>query len=324
MHAWKTMNSINDEIIKALKQKTPEKENTVNLLMDMIPLGREAAYRRLRGEIPFTLDEAVTICQAMNISIDQLVGVKQSDSYVFFLNAIYSNSPTNEYYKMLYQTAKAVSHIKKDPEAIGYRASRSLPEDFYYKYDLLAKVYLYIVSYQLYPRAIPQKLADHELPIKVRDAQKEAIGELRDINSILILNRHMILDYIEIVKYFYDLGVISDEEIAQIKIELHQMLDDIENTASIGKSVTGKKLDIYLSHISFDCTYTYISGSGKTACSIGLYCIDHLSCANPVICENQKMWIKSLKRFSTLISVSGELQRNEYFQQQREIIDKYL
>ena len=33
-----------------------------------------------------------------------------------------------------------------------------------------------------------------------------------------------------------------------------------------------------------------------------------------------KEWIQSLKKFSTMISESGEMQRIQFFQQQREII----
>ena len=39
------------------------------------------------------------------------------------------------------------------------------------------------------------------------------------------------------------------------------------------------------------------------------------------IFRSLKEWIQSLKKFSTLISESGEMQRIQFFKQQREIID---
>ena len=147
---------------------------------------------------------------------------------------------------------------------------------------------------------------------------------MQSIDSIMILDRHVFQDYLEIVKYFQGLGMVQKEDIAIIKRDMLLLLNDLERCASTGLSLRGKKLDMYISHISFDCSYTYLEGSHYQACSVGIYCIDHLSCDNAKICEKHKNWIKSLIRFSTLISVSGELQRNEYFSKQREQVNSML
>ena len=39
------------------------------------------------------------------------------------------------------------------------------------------------------------------------------------------------------------------------------------------------------------------------------------------VCRDLKEWIQSLKRYSTLISQSGEIQRMIFFTKQREIVD---
>ena len=86
---------MNAELINILKKRTSEKQNTVDLLMDIVSIGKEAAYRRLRGEIPFTLEEAVSICSRLNVSLDVLAGTKQEDIYAFYSNAVFSNKPMN-------------------------------------------------------------------------------------------------------------------------------------------------------------------------------------------------------------------------------------
>lgn len=40
-------------IIEAVKTKLPQKDNLANTLMDILYIGKEATYRRLRGEVPF-------------------------------------------------------------------------------------------------------------------------------------------------------------------------------------------------------------------------------------------------------------------------------
>jgi hypothetical protein len=318
------MSIISKELINLLKEKTPEKGQAVNLLMDTIPLGKEAAYRRLRGEIPFSLEEAVAICRKLNVSLDALAGMKNSDIYGFYTNAIVSDEPMLGYNKMLRQIVDTIGYLKEVPGSISYRASAALPLEFVFKYDSLSQMYIRILFYQLYLLTTPKSLIDIEIPADVSAVQKEVASVMHDIDGMLILDRHIFKEFIEIVKYFYGLGMLTDEIVAAIKRDLHLMLNDLERCASTGLSLHDKKLDIYISQISFDCTYTYIEGRDIKACSVGVYCIDHLSSDNPQICERHKIWIKSLVRFSTLISISGELQRNEYFSAQREVVDAML
>lgn len=59
-------NELNTSLIEAVKEKLPLKENLANLLIDTLYIGKEAIYRRLRGEVPFTLEEAALISSVAN------------------------------------------------------------------------------------------------------------------------------------------------------------------------------------------------------------------------------------------------------------------
>lgn len=47
------MNELNTNLIEAAKEKFPAKGQLANILMDTLYMGKEAIYRRLRGEVPF-------------------------------------------------------------------------------------------------------------------------------------------------------------------------------------------------------------------------------------------------------------------------------
>lgn len=319
------MSQINDVLINALKKKTPEKDTTVNLLTDIIPISKEAAYRRLRGEIPFTLEEAITVCKSLNISLDMLIGIRHNDNYVFHLNAIFAKEPIQEYCKMLTDISKGVQYvINRDPEAISYRAYKSLPLEYVYKYKSLAKAYIYVLFYQLHLELTPKELQEIPIPDKIFSMQQEISQVMHNIDSMIILGKHVFLDYIEIIQYFQGLGTITEEEINQIKNDLLLMIDDLEHCATLGTTLNNKKLDMYISNISFDCNYTYLRGADYETCSVGVYCLDHISCLRPSVSKIHKVWIESLTRFSTLISVSGESVRNEFFHKQREYVNTML
>lgn len=316
------MNRINDELIQILRKNTPSKENTVDLLIQIMPMGKEAAYRRLRGEIPFTLEEAATICNTFKTSLDTICGRKLGNTYDFHLNAIFSKDPMHEYSSMLHDMKVGVEKISEDPESYSYRAYRALPVEFFLKYDSLSKIYIYILFYQLYAGEVPGKLKDIYIPQKIFTAQQATALSMQNIKATLIMDKNIFSDFISIVKYFNDMDMLLENDYEQIKEDLHNIMDDLERCAASGQTLTNKQLDMYVSSISFDATYSYIEGAGIKSCSTSLYCIDHLSCENDEVTENHKLWIKSLIRFSTQISVSGELQRTEYFSTQRKAIDE--
>ena len=54
-------NQLNDELVSAIRNSVSDDMNIANLLMDILSIGKEAVYRRLRGDVPFTFDEVSKI-----------------------------------------------------------------------------------------------------------------------------------------------------------------------------------------------------------------------------------------------------------------------
>lgn len=88
-----------------------------------------------------------------------------------------------------------------------------------------------------------------------------------------------------------------------------------------GKSEMGNDVKIYISNINFEATYSYLDTSTIQLSLIRIYSINSISTQDSEMFRGLKEWIQSLKKFSTLISESGEMQRIQFFKQQREFID---
>lgn len=54
-----TKNYIVKELINEMKERIPPGHNLANYLTDTLYMGKEAVYRRLRGEVAFTFDGGV-------------------------------------------------------------------------------------------------------------------------------------------------------------------------------------------------------------------------------------------------------------------------
>lgn len=110
-------NELNTSLIEAVKEKLPLKENLANLLIDTLYIGKEAIYRRLRGEVPFTLEEAALISRKLGVSLDNVIGVCFSSNAVFDLNVVDHEDPFETYYSLLKKYVNVLHALQNDPSS---------------------------------------------------------------------------------------------------------------------------------------------------------------------------------------------------------------
>lgn len=314
-------NELNTTLIEAIRDKLPTKANLANTLMDILYLGREAIYRRLRGEVPFTLAEAAVISRKMGVSLDNIVGVSFSNNAVFDMNVVHHENPFDTYYSIIDKYVQMSQVLKEDPASEMGTSSNIIPQTLSFNHDILSKFRLFKWMYQN-DNIKCKHFEELELPQKLLDKQKEFVNLSQHIHSNdyiwdSMIFQHMVND----VQYFSDIHLISDEDKKQIKEDLLVLTDELENLASKGKSKTGNDIRIYISSINFEATYSYILASSFQVSMIRVYAINSITTQDPAMFNSLKEWIQSLKKFSTMISESGEMQRILFFKQQRQIIE---
>lgn len=105
-------NYIVNELIAAMKERIPRGINLANYLTDALCMGKEAVYRRLRGEVAFTFDEIAMISCKLGISIDQIIGNHQSNRVTFDLNLLHSPDPLESYYEIIERYLRIFNYVK--------------------------------------------------------------------------------------------------------------------------------------------------------------------------------------------------------------------
>ena len=142
------MNELNTNLIEAAKEKFPAKGQLANILMDTLYMGKEAIYRRLRGEVPFTFQEAAIISKELGISLDRIAGVSFSNNAMFDINVVDHGNPFETYYDFLNKHVKLFHTLREDPNASLGTASNVIPQTLYLKHELLAKFRFFKWMYQ--------------------------------------------------------------------------------------------------------------------------------------------------------------------------------
>ncbi|MCC8143876.1 MAG: hypothetical protein LIO97_08295 [Tannerellaceae bacterium] len=89
------------ELSTAIQKRVPDRPKLVNMLMEILFLEREAVYRRLRGKVPFTFAEVVTITRKFYLSLDEIIQMGDSKSRPFISQDITHNDPQASAYSMM-------------------------------------------------------------------------------------------------------------------------------------------------------------------------------------------------------------------------------
>ena len=314
-------NKLNEGLIEAIKEKIPANSNIANVLMDNLFIGREAVYRRLRGEVPFTLTEAAIISRKLGVSLDKMIGVSFKENTVFDMNVVHHSNPFETYYDIINKYTELLKSIEDDPISELATSSNTIPQTLYLKHDILSKFRLFKWMYQNENIGC-KHFDDLEIPAKLQDIQKDFVNAAEQIHSTsFIWDSNIFSHIVNDLEYFSSIQLISDKARQEIKEELLLLLDELENFARKGKFESDNEVNIYISNINFEATYSYVESSNVHLSMIRVYAINSITTQDIEMCKSLKEWIQSLKKFSTLISVSGELQRIQFFQKQREIID---
>ena len=80
------VNALNAALIGAVLENTPKNSNPAATVAEILNIGREAAYRRMRGEVPFTFGEAALVAARLSFSLDRIMGTDDPDCVLFRLD----------------------------------------------------------------------------------------------------------------------------------------------------------------------------------------------------------------------------------------------
>lgn len=325
--------AIHEEFVKAIKQSVLEKDvaimkfekdRIVSIISDVLCLGREAVYRRLRGDVKFSLEEISQLALELDISIDALIGQKDNQRSVIEMNLI---EPKADFVESYHRKIKEYSLLwkkiaQKDNNASIISAFNKLPYIFYLHFENIAKFRLFKWAYQM---RLIRDISFEEMDIskELVQAQVNFILEIQKVkDTSLILGPSVFLSFINDVNYFYNLGLIDKNNVLNIKHELNELLSEMEKLSIFGMYNSSKTdVRLYISNLEIDSTYILFKYNNFHYSHVNVYDLGGIESQNKKLCESHVMWINSLKRYSTLITQSNEIERYHFFQEQRQSIN---
>lgn len=314
----------NTALIRAIHAHTPPDSTPASVLMDVLNIGREAAYRRMRGEVRFTFGEASALSAHLRFSLDGLTGSSVGGNALFSLAFTEFDASLDLYNGILGQNIRFFREIASDPTAVFASAVNSIPAEYYLKYENLTRFKLFKSLYQ-------HEMGDVSVPT-FEELQLSASlrrNALEYVQSVqLVAQSHVIFDesafmhWVNAIRAFRAMHLISDQSVVLLREELFELVKDFEKMAGEGEYENGNKVNFYLSEVDLEASYAYISSERYKVAGIALFSLNSMHTFDPMMYEYVKKWVRNQRRFASLISGTGELSRIHHFKRQREIIGR--
>lgn len=309
-----------DVFVDAIRDVLKDDANgmIVTRLAQILPLGKEAIYRRLNGVVNFSLTEAVLVAKSLNLSLDKIFLGMDDSRASFNLNLINTDNPAWNYPNILSGYIQMFDKITKMDQTSLRSAYNVMPYSFILNHSQMSRFHLYKWLYLV--KAIDQHItfSEYRVPENLLYLQRRFKEKYQSIHtSSIIIARDIFVNFAEDILLFFELDLINEEEKDMLKRDLFEIIKTIESIATTGYYSTGKEVSIYLANINFDASYTHFEIEGLEIAHFRVFSINGIESTNSEICKQSKMWIDSLQHYSTSITRSDNMHRSLYFEEQR-------
>jgi hypothetical protein len=313
-----------DGFLETIEEQFPKKSQLTDALMNLLSLEREAVYRRLRKEVMFTVFEVATIAREWNISLDTAISsIPEGGDPAFRLKLLKCVNPTKRDLKMMKNFVESFSTLKDDPKAEYIEVCNMLPRALFSAFPQLAKYYTFTWMYRYGGDKISTSFSQLDISPKMRAfeiAHFEALIQVANVH--FIWDAQMIHYLINELKYYISIYLITPEEIALIKRDIHAFLDYMEDVTIVGHFPNkNNKVYLYISRTNIDTGYACYCSDKIKASKIRTF-VMNVTVSNDVRLFNDlRKWLHLKKRAAVQISATDEKQRIEFFKKQRELVD---
>lgn len=316
-------NKLKEVLIKKILENIPANVKPVNYLNSVLDLGRESAYRRLNGQIDFSLAEIIKLSTQLNFSLNEIHSEYNTKlaAFDFYKNRLIS--PEQSFRSMLQSFYDRMITVFNAKEKHTDMAVNRLLGSFVLSYSHLCKFVYYKWIHQFDKVPLNYYYKDLEVSDNILNLAQQGSYYQQRLSKTIILDENILYNTIQEIKYYHDRELINKEEAALIKNDLISLLERMESILNTGKNHVGAKWEVYLCSINVCSNASCLNYDGKVSSSFWIHSDGAINTSNRQIYSLQKEWMESLKKYSTLITQSNQKMQAEFLNQQYKYLEEF-
>jgi hypothetical protein len=299
-----------------IRDVLPSSVSLVNEVADLLNVSTDSAYRRMRGETPLSVDEALTLSAHFQVNFD--FNVQETSNVTFNYNSLGGSEGFKQYLQDILFDLQQLAKV--DDSELFYTAV-DVPIVHNFKYPALSafKIFYWlkaVLNETMYDTA---KFSRHIINDELKHLGEAIYKAYSKINSTEIWNSTTVNGTLSQIEFYWDAGLFETKADALLVCEdFEKQLKNIEkqaekNSKNIEEPESTNNFKLYISDIEIGNNSILTRKGNITTAYLSFHTFNKLVTMNPAYCEATQNWINNMIRKSTLISGVSEKQRYKFF-----------
>jgi len=322
---------LQQELFNQLKRTLPAHLSLADELCGLLDMSADSVYRRIRGEKPITLSELKQICEHYHLSLDQLLQLK-NDSVLFQAPGIMNGYPSFTGY--MQEMLAQFRHFNSFKQGDIYYLCKDAPFWYFYLFPEMAsfKTFFWCKTINNEPALADALFSLDEYSFSdCFSLGQQILAEHNRLNTVELWNLESLNSSINQMAYYRDAGMFkSREDLLAVADSFIRMLDHLQAQAVQGrKFMPGGgparpmgSIQFYINELILGNNTILVNLDGNMTSMITY------SVFNYLMTQDERFSVKAFETFntllsrSTLVSGSGEKDRNRFFNTLRDKINQ--
>lgn len=315
-------------LIQNIKRHILPHENVAERIAKILDIKIEGAYRRLRGDTPFSLPDALCLINELGISIDELV---TNTKQIHFKTYLLCTNPyqIEDYLKDILARFKKLDRV---PQSNTTNVCEDLPffRQFGYPNLTAFKLFYWQEAVLKNPAYDYKKYNPNEVSKNLRNLANQVYNAYLKTESTEIWTVQTIVKTYQQIDYYLACGMFNNIEYLQaIYTDLEKLLDDLIADAAVGFKLsadkkTQGKFSLYWSELSLDNNSIFLETNKPRYLALGSYSFNSIQTLDHAMLEDYQYWLKSILNKSTKISGQSEKFRYQFYLKIKKSMDQLV
>ncbi len=304
-----------------LKNVVPANISMVDEIADILNIGYDSVYRRIRGEKPVTLGELKILCDRYQVSLDQVLQLK-NDSIVFQAPGINNDI---DFSSFLTGIIKEFKYFNSFASKSIFYLCKDLPIWHFFLFPEIAafKIFCWMKTIQNNPDYQNRMFSLENFSFDgLYTTGQQILNEYNAIHTIELWGYETVNSTINQIQYYRDAKMFSKSEDFKLVIRsLNQMLDHLKSEAEVGlkfmpgSSSSNSKVNysLYINEVLLGNNTTLVNLDDTLHCYINYNGLNYFKTRDTRFTSRSMHHFNTLVSRSTHISGTGEKYRNKYF-----------
>ncbi len=319
-------------LFQMIKDKLLPNVSLVHEIGELLGLSYDSAYRRIRLEKDLTIDELYKLSKHYGISVDVLFGVKSNNILFNYLPLEPGKFGLTEWFATISEDIKRIAQCKekkiiyaaKDPPFFHYF---QFPEIAAFKMFFWQKTLLQVPEYE--DRLFNLKDVNPE----IFNAGKHVMSVSTKIPTIEIWNEDTFNMTLRQIEYYWVSGFISNkDDVLNLCDKLIKWIRHTQKQAELGyKFIFGQdpegiegSFQLYQNEVVLNDNSIFVKTDQEITVYLTFNVLSLMITRNPLFCDYVENYMNSLIKKSNLISVSGDKERNRFFNKLLGLVDEFV